>query len=269
MSIYDGSKRDTSNFVSDKYLAINSCGFQHAAAKYQVIRKNGREDFHILLINNGDAKVLHGGKTHQLTKGNFVLYAPHEAQRYTFLNEGTSLWCHFSGAIIKEVLRDCGLQSGVYYTSPDSALQDAFTNMIQRFHQPGRQKYANPFLLELLYRISDKVSNSSPSDSLALLPILTFINANYHKKITLDELAKKSGYSKSRFSHIFSEVVGTSPLQYQNNIRLGTARELLSATDRPITDIALCCGFTDPLYFSRLFKRKYGITPSEYRKNGL
>lgn len=266
MKIYDGDRLDTTNFITHKYLQINSCGFQNAVTDYTLIRRNGRRDFHILLINSGGGEVLHNGMLYTLDKGNFIIYAPCEAQRYTLKRESTSLWCHFTGSIIQDVFNSCYIKSGVYFLSPNDLILESFTNMIQCFHQPSRAKFANVYLLELIYNISDGVTRTIQKDNRNLiLPILTYINANYNKQITLDNLAQKSGYSKSRFLHIFSEYTGTTPKKYQNNIRLKISCEMLSATNNSITEIAVSCGFNDPLYFSRLFKKKYNITPTEYR----
>ena len=128
------------------------------------------------------------------------------------------------------------------------------------------KKFANVFFLELIYRLSDVITKADSGDKQdIIMPVLTYINANYNKQLSLDELAQKSGYSKSRVSHIFAEVMYTTPVKYQSEIRLRAAGEMLSATTLSVTEIALSCGFSDPLYFSRLFKKRYGISPSEYR----
>ena len=63
-----------------------------------------------------------------------------------------------------------------------------------------RAKYANIYLLELIYNISDVIAKLPQKDNQDLiLPILTYINANYNRQITLEELANRAGYSKSRF----------------------------------------------------------------------
>ena len=64
--------------------------------------------------------------------------------------------------------------------------------------------------------------------------------------MTLDELAKKAGYSKSRFSHVFLEIVGMSPIKYHNDMRLKTSCELLHSTNLTIAEIARSCGFRAP-----------------------
>ncbi len=268
MPIWDGNIKDTTNFVTDKYLQVNSCGFQNIKPDYTLVRKKGRMDYHILLINNGECEALHDGKTYSLTKGNLVIYAPGEEQKYFFKSSASTLWCHFSGSIAKELLSSCNITSGVYLSKPNEDVFNSFSSLIQRFHQPGRQYLANASLLELIYNISYATTDSEHgnySDTIA--PILTYINTNYNEQISLDMLANMSGYSKSRFSHIFSEVTGTTPIKYQNNIRLKNSCEMLTSTSLTIAEIAYSCGFSDPLYFSRIFKKAHGVSPSMYRES--
>ncbi len=262
-----GNLYDTTNFTTDRYLQINSCGFQNVSAGYMVIRENGRYDYHILLMNSGTCEVLHKDKLYALTAGNLVIYAPNEKQQYTFRSESTTLWCHFNGTIIKELLESCDVTSGVYFLNSNKIIFEAYSNVIQRFHQPGRERFANASLLELIYSISNSVTHPAQKDQREeiVLPILAYINANYNKQISLDELAKLSGYSKSRFSHIFSEITGVTPMKYLNDIRLKVSCEMLSSTDYHIADIAFSCGFNDPLYYSKMFKNKYNVTPTQYR----
>ena len=265
MVIWDGNKNDTTNFKVESFLKINSCGFQNTLKGGMIVRKKGRYDYHFLLIQSGECEVLHNGKTYLLTSGNLVIYAPYEEQRYVFNTDCTSLWCHFGGYAVDELFATLNINSGVYFLKPKKRIFESFSNLIQRFHQPERERYANVSLLELIYEISD-TNNENTDNQDALLPILTHININYNKDITLDELAKMSGYSKSRFSHIFSEITGTTPVKYQNSIRLKISAEMLLSTKNTISEIAINCGFSDPLYYSKLFKREYGVSPTEYRK---
>ncbi len=266
MYIWDGNKNDTTNFKVENFLKINSCGFQNTVKGGTIVRENGRYDYHFLLIESGECEALHNGKTYILTSGNLLIYAPEEEQRYTFNTDCTSLWCHFGGYAVNELFSTFDIKSGVYMLKPDKRIFESFSNLIQRFHQPEREKYSNVSLLELIYEISDAGKYENQENLEAILPVLTYININYNQDITLDELAKKSGYSKSRFSHIFSSLTGTSPMKYQNSIRLKASAEMLLSTKNPISEIALGCGFSDPLYYSKLFKKEYGISPTEYRK---
>lgn len=266
MIVWDGEKNDTTNFKSDKFLKINSCGFQNILSDRTIIRKKGRKDYHLLLIDKGKCEVLYRNKLYTLTDGNLIIYKPDEEQMYTFKTESTSLWCHFTGSVVEELLDTCGINGGVYFLSPNRTVFEAYSSMIQRFNQPGRERFANVSFLELIYSISDAVFFSDRNKEYnAILPIVTYININYNKQLTLDELAKKAGYSKSRFSHIFSEVMGITPMKYQNDMRLKVSCEMLASTELSVSAVAYSCGFKDPLYYSRMFKRKYNMTPTEYR----
>lgn len=266
MSFWDGNKNDISNFPTDKYLKLNSCGYQNPQSEHTVVRKNGRVDYHILMIISGMCEALHDGKTYTLTDGNMIVYAPGEEQKYVFKAGCTSVWCHFTGSIVKEVLEDCNIHSGVYFTEPNKIVIDTFSRMIQRYFLPEQKKLTNASLIELLYNISSMLQSSEQKGACdAILPVLTYINANYNKQITLDELAEKTGYSKSRFSHIFSESTGTTPVKYQNDIRLKMSCEMLLSTSLTVAEIAVSCGFNDPLYYSKMFKKRYGMSPTEYR----
>lgn len=264
--IYNGEISDTTNFVTNKYIHINSCGFQNTQADYTVVRKNGRQDYHILLLNNGGCQATHNGKEYTLSPGNIMLYFPNEPQQYIYTQSSTALWIHFSGKICSELFNDCGISSGFHKISPKREILDYFTETIRRFNMPGRERFANASLIELIYSVAEAQKNVfAPKTDFGIYAALTYINANYNKQITLEQLSKISGYSKSGFSHLFSSLTKTTPIKYCNGIRLKASLEMLVSTDLSITEIALDCGFSDSLYYSKLFKKEYGISPKEYR----
>ncbi len=93
-----------------------------------------------------------------------------------------------------------------------------------------------------------------------------YIQTNYSRKISLTSVSDHVGLSSSYLCRIFKEETGLSMNTYINNLRMSKAGELLSDKDSYIKEVAISVGFEDQLYFSRLFKRYYGVTPSEYRK---
>lgn len=266
MQIWNGAVNDSTNFESTDFLKINSCGFQNSDAGFTVIREKGRVDYHILLIINGSCTACYNGKNHRMNAGSILIYEPNEYQKYCFDTKSTSLWCHFSGTAVKEIFEGCNLRGGVYFLNTDKNVSDKFSSLIQLFHLSGKQKFSVPALLELLYTISDAIYKTEKQNNV-LSSVLTYINANYNQKLTLSELAKISGYSLSRFSHLFSEITGTTPINYQNSIRLKLSLEMLSSTSLSVSGIAYSLGFSDPLYFSRIFKKMYGVSPNKYRKS--
>lgn len=101
MPVWDGNINDITDFAANKYLQINSCGFQNKLPDHAIIRKKGRSDYHILLINSGMCKVLHKDKLYTLTAGNLVIYAPGEEKNKNIL---LNLKAHPCGVILQEKL---------------------------------------------------------------------------------------------------------------------------------------------------------------------
>lgn len=95
--------------------------------------------------------------------------------------------------------------------------------------------------------------------------MMTYISDNYDGELSLEKISAKFGYSIYYISHIFNEYTGTSPMDYILQIRLNAAELMLKSGDGTVSEIAEKCGYGNVSSFSTLFKRKKGITPSEYR----
>ncbi|MCQ2011551.1 AraC family transcriptional regulator [Sporolactobacillus sp. STSJ-5] len=95
--------------------------------------------------------------------------------------------------------------------------------------------------------------------------VFQIIENSYDEKISLGELAEVVSLSTSHFCRTFKQVVGKTTTDYINGVRLEHAVSLLEQTSFNITEIALKCGFDSVNYFSRLFKRYYSTSPTEYR----
>lgn len=95
--------------------------------------------------------------------------------------------------------------------------------------------------------------------------ILTFINENYMKDITLDRISKNMYLSPAYISKVFKEEVGESPINYLIKIRLSKARNMLEEGRLPVKTIAKSVGYHDAYYFSKLYKKYYGTSPSNHK----
>jgi len=91
------------------------------------------------------------------------------------------------------------------------------------------------------------------------------IHQHKFEKLSLDELAQSCHCSRSSFEKKFRRVFGTPPGQYLLNLRLSAAETMLRETDDSCAQIAEVCGFANQFIFSRLFSRRYGIPPRDYR----
>ena len=98
--------------------------------------------------------------------------------------------------------------------------------------------------------------------------LLEYMEGHYGEKITVEDGAELCYYSNSHFMKYFKQYMGVPFIQYLNEFRLEKAAGMLLTTPEPVTAVAQRCGFDNISYFNRLFRRKYGRTPGEYRKNG-
>lgn len=96
--------------------------------------------------------------------------------------------------------------------------------------------------------------------------ILKYVEEHYTEPIRIDDIAALTFYSKSHFMKFFKEHMGMGFIEYLNDYRLTMAARMLSTETLPVLEIAADSGFENLSYFNRLFKRKYGQTPGEYRR---
>ena len=97
--------------------------------------------------------------------------------------------------------------------------------------------------------------------------ICRYIQRNYSVDMTADTICKKFSCSKSYFSHSFKSYTGKSFREYLIDIRLNYAKQLLKHSSLSVTQISFSVGFNDSNYFSNVFKKKLGVSPSFYRSN--
>ena len=99
-----------------------------------------------------------------------------------------------------------------------------------------------------------------------VLTAARYINERFRHPITAADIAAAAGFSPNYLSRKFREATGIGVHDYLIFIRLRSAAFELLSTDDSVTEIALRCGFSDSNYFKDVFKKKYGVTPREYRK---
>jgi len=93
-----------------------------------------------------------------------------------------------------------------------------------------------------------------------------YIHTHYMDGLTVNSLAKQSGVNENRLFYVFQKYAGMGPADYLRTYRLNRARELLVTTSIPIGTIGEQTGYPDALYFSRIFKRHFGVPPSKFRE---
>ena len=121
--------------------------------------------------------------------------------------------------------------------------------------------------ISLFYNIIHHLTNSSVSEHSVLLPAIKYLEKNYSSpEITNKKLADQCRISEVYFRKLFTEEYGTTPRQYIIDVRISKAKQLLEDGILKINAVSEKCGFSNPYHFSRLFKEKTGLTPTEYLK---
>ena len=95
--------------------------------------------------------------------------------------------------------------------------------------------------------------------------MMQYIHENYNHELSLDEIASHIGISKSTALNLFQRFLHTTPVSYLIGYRLQAASWLLKNTNKKVKTIAYESGFRNVDYFCRLFKKRYHLTPSDYR----
>lgn len=113
--------------------------------------------------------------------------------------------------------------------------------------------------------LSDAETNTSGEVNLQK-QMVTYIHQNYSKRITLNDIAQSGNVCKSKCCKIFKKYLNKSPMGFLNSYRMIISIDLLKDSQFSITEIAYTCGFSNPSYYSEMFKQYKGCTPSEFRQ---
>lgn len=167
-----------------------------------------------------------------------------------------------------ELILLAGYRPMQFKTCFDRLLEGDFSKKLQ---QVISHRSASGVDQYLYHAICDSVAASSPSaddrsGSAIFERAINYIGANFAKKLTLEEVAHLAYMSPSYFSNSFHQRMGITFSEYHSILRMNHAKELLATTNLRIYEVAERSGYEDFRHFSKMFKRRAGFSPAEYRK---
>ncbi len=244
---------------SEKITVIN-CGYYKDVDEDITIERQGRYDYQILYVVSGS--ITASGT--ELNQGEFYLYLPKEAQKYTYHPDSGNCyyWLHFGGKGTSELLGSLSLKSGKNPANGRKSDIDELFRLLVRgtTEDKGPSDYSTALLTALLMLLAKK-RRSTPAFMRAKEAL-----EDTEAHCSLQSLADIYKMTEEHFIRSFKASYGVSPAKYRSQYRLSHAKELLSSTSLKISEVARHCGYSDPLYFSRLFKKETAMSPSEYRE---
>lgn len=259
-------------------LFVGSCGTYKlfAKSKLPTHRPRGRLDYQLLYVASGKAHFYFQGKEEIVSAGNMVLYRPKEEQRYYYYGaeHPEVYWVHFTGNNVKNILRQYGIADDIHVIHTNTSLEykRLFSLMIQELKlcKDDYEELLVHYLKELLIMIHRVLINNPPGKSSFLITemddAVQYFHTNYNQTISIENYAAKHNMSVSWFIRNFKEYTNATPAQYILSLRISNARTLLENTSYNVSEISNIVGYENPLYFSRIFKKQCGMSPSEFRK---
>ncbi|MBE6584705.1 MAG: AraC family transcriptional regulator [Ruminococcaceae bacterium] len=230
-----------------------------------------RTHFLISLVTEGQATLYGKKKNVTFRDGDFIIMFPDVAYHYQAKDLWSLKWVGVGSADLGIFLERLGINKDrpiVKCRDPQSAEQlfDRIRDMSSDA-TPSSVMRMKSLLCELVAIISESCeAQNRVSLSVRSAEILKIIAANYADELRVEDIARNYHLDRSYLERTFRRDTGKSIRETITDFRIKKAQSLLRDTDIPISDVAKSSGFGDRLYFSKFFHKKFGMTPSEYRK---
>lgn len=250
--------------------------FGIGGSEYQarVSRPDGYKWDQILYCAEGSGKLEYDEKTIRVNAGDYLFLPKNKPHTYYPNEEKWDIrWIAFEGSSCDEILHRFGMIAPIIITpSDETTMERLFDKMV--ISQENDILYCDHTCSGLVYdyliefhRFMDTGADSTRSRQLSmLLSVLRFIHDNFHSDISMSQLSDIIGITPQHFCRVFKNTMNARPNEYLTRIRLDEAKRLLAEKDTSVADAAAMSGFRDAGYFSTVFRKHEGMSPSEYKK---
>ena len=261
---------DQSNIASNERPLIVNCAGNYASDfLFTTDKKTGRLDYQLIYVNSGKLTMFYGERKIVLKEGDIVLLPPETPYKYT--NTGSEkisyFWVHFTGGEAEKRLEEYSIKPfpTVYETKPGNHIPQRFLAIFDAFSKRNihLERELSALLERLLITVTRSVTTGEKQGVLSRS--IKYIGANYNSVIRIATLAEMEHLSVSRYNFLFKEQFGIPPTKYMLSLRMSSAKELICSTDLSIKQIGIMCGYDDAPFFTKTFKRFFGVSPIEYR----
>ncbi|MDD3334328.1 MAG: AraC family transcriptional regulator [Eubacteriales bacterium] len=269
--------KDLTDFPARNCLQVNTCGIRRVIDHDLVyLRSHGRHDYLLLYIKSGWLSVEIDGEMIRVDAGHCLIYRSSVRQMYVYSTQANPVayYCHFVGPAADEAIAQLQPQDRIIYEIVDrTALEGLFHQLTQVYytelfrvkHKPIFNLEANGILLQLIGMLARNDMAKTDFGQNKIWIATEYFIEHFREDIDLTEYASSLNLSISRFAHLFTQKSGISPHKFILNLRMDEAKELLLSSQMNVNEISESVGFSDPSYFSRLFCKSTGYSPTQYR----
>ncbi len=284
-------------YVEKENFKLSTTGLEFFLDKFDYPRIDVSPHIHpaveLLLIQSGRFRVCTDGEEYILSSGDAILFRSNQLHRLYVLVDGGSYYVvKFSPSFIMQLgggeygplyllnltlrpdthtpvwhgeeCRRMGLTAAVEAIGREASQKDLCAHL-------GRTVSAAQVLLILLRAVGTQADTAAeqqrnPQLASKIYDTIAFLEQHYAEDVSAQDCAERAGISYSYFSRRFKDLTGKSFKQYLTMVRLNHAEKELRAADKPITQIAVECGFNNVAYFSTMYKKQTGMSPSAVRE---
>ncbi len=225
-------------------------------------------------VDGGEVQMVRANQYFTLPAGKSHVYASDKQQPWTIY------WIYFRGSCsdvyANEMQKPQTILPGSHSRINErSNIFEEILTTLSADYSIASLRYSSSLLHHYLASIryvqqnqSATIPVSQQNDELLIDHCIGYMQENMEQRVTLRDLSDYTGYSVSHLSALFKRVTGNSPLHYFNVLKMKTACRYLSETDMKVNQICHKVGIEDCNYFSRLFTKMLGISPSDFRGQG-
>ena len=263
-----------SDFAKTSLLHLQEIGSLQAQ-KPHISRRENLISYLFFIVSSGTGALVYNGQRHVLASGDCVFIDCSRSYSHETSDDLWGLkWIHFYGSNLNSIYAKYLERGGQPCFHPgnlhgfDQLWNDLYQIASSSDYIRDMRIYEKlSSLLTLLMEKSwHKNSSQVSSTKQNLIAVQEYLDENYSKKITLEELADKFFINKFYLTRVFKQQFGLSVNNYLLQIRITHAKYLLRFTLQSVESIGLECGMGELYYFSRTLKKVEGISPSEYRR---
>jgi AraC-like DNA-binding protein len=259
----------SSAISSEMGIEILSLGRLYDKSAYYC-RDRVRDDYLLLLTLDGEAWVSEEKRRKTLDKGSWFLLRPGIIHSYRDFMPWSFAYMHFRGNVVNRVLESLAFfkRENLGFKQSNLSAENLLTRLTAKAPDVSIQGEVlrNSLLLEMLASLHlNYRKNKFHIDP--LIAVQEYIVEHLAEDMSLPFLAKQAGISRFHFIRNFKQKYGYSPIHYIQKLRIEKAQSLLlhESPSMRIYEIAEAVGVKDPLYFSRTFKQRVGMSPEKFR----